>query len=135
MFLIILGLPTWIKILYDLYSIQLEQKPINHRSELTFTVGFGLFVAIMMCMIHPMYQESVFLNVIRNVAMEWGIFILFFDMSMGMALHNDPLYVNTTDSASTWDKNIAAIGPSVVLFLRLFAVIVTSMIYFNYQPY
>lgn len=133
--LFVLALPTSIKIVYDLYAIKKDNKPIHHRSELHFTCVLGLFLAVLMALVHPMYNETVFLNELRNGAIEFGIFFLLFDPAMGIALHSNPWYVGTGPNAASWDKKVAAMGPYMISFLRVFVSFATSLLYFNYQPY
>lgn len=126
--LALLGLPTSLKVMTDLYYIKVRKMPINHRSELKSFIGWGVGVSLlntfMMGNEYPFWARF-----LESAIMSSAIFFQFFDWGMGLALHGNPFYLNDTSNGAKTDDLLSKLGPINTTFLRLFY---SSFAYLSY---
>jgi hypothetical protein len=127
--LALLALPTSLKILTDLYYIKDRKMPITHRSELNSFILWGILVSL----INPFLMGNEYpfwVRFIESAIMSSAIFFQFFDWGMGLALHGNPFYLNTTENGAKTDGLLAKLGPINATFLRLWYSGLAYAVYF-----
>lgn len=128
--LLLLALPTILRLTFDWYTISRKKVEVNHKQHTIFTALGMIIVSWIVWRIEPVQY------LIQPVFLSIGIFVLFFDYMLNLLRGKNFFYIDrgTDGKQSLSDKAYSVMGTFGTAFFKLWVVGVCMGVYF-YMSY